>query len=241
MRFEIIFEDEFLIAINKPSGLLSIPDREGKEISLKNILQNKYDEIFTVHRLDKFTSGVIVFAKDEITHKQLSQLFENRNTEKIYYGLVNGNVSPCEGKIDASIIRHPSGNNKMCISEKGKPAFTEYKVLENFKTFSWTEFDIRTGRTHQIRVHSQYIGHPIVCDELYGSSQPVYLSALKRRYHLSKKEESEKPILSRLALHAASLKFNLNDTAYFFEAPIPKDLKALLQQLRKLHQLKPDS
>src|ERR1700712_5446392 len=125
MKLDIIFEDEFLIAINKPSGLLSIPDREGKEISLKNILQDKYGEIFTVHRLDKGTSGVIVFAKNEHTHKELSQLFESRNTEKIYYGLVNGNISVMQGIIDAPIMKHPSGNNKMCINEKGKPAVTE--------------------------------------------------------------------------------------------------------------------
>lgn len=233
MKFEIIFEDKFLIAINKPSGLLSIPDREGKEISLKNILQDKHDEIFTVHRLDKATSGVIVFAKDETTHKQLSQLFENRATEKIYFGLVNGNPEPAQGKIDVPILRHPSGN-KMYVSEKGKFSLTEYEVLENFKRFGWIKFIIQTGRTHQIRVHAQYMGNSIVCDELYGSSQPVYLSALKHTYHLSKKEEAEKPILSRLALHAASLKFNLYNKEYFFEAPLPKDLKALLQQLRKL-------
>jgi 23S rRNA pseudouridine955/2504/2580 synthase/23S rRNA pseudouridine1911/1915/1917 synthase len=233
MKLEIIFEDEYLIAVNKPSGLLSIPDREGKEISLKNILQDKYDEIFTVHRLDKATSGVIVFAKDETTHKQLSQLFENRAAEKIYYGLVNGNAEPAQGKIEVPLMRHPSGN-KMSVSEKGKFSLTEYEVLENFKRFSWIKFIIQTGRTHQIRVHAQYMGNSIVCDELYGSSQPVYLSALKHTYHLSKKEEAEKPILSRLALHAASLKFNLCNNEYFFEAPLPKDLKALLQQLRKL-------
>jgi len=94
MKYEIIFENDFLVAINKPAGLLSIPDREGKEISLKQILQEKYGQIFTVHRLDKATSGVIVFAKDEETHKQLSLLFESRDTEKIYYGLVHGSVSP---------------------------------------------------------------------------------------------------------------------------------------------------
>jgi len=235
MRFEKIFEDDYLIAINKPSGLLSIPDREGKEISLKSILQEKRGEIFIVHRLDKATSGVIVFAKDQDTHKQLCQLFEERQTEKIYLGLVHGSMTPLNGKIEAPIMQHPSGKGKMLIHENGKPSLTEYEVVENFKLFSWVKFRIHTGRTHQVRVHAQHIGHSIVCDELYGSPEPVYVSSLKRNYHLSKKEETERPILSRLALHAASLRFILNDKEYFFEASLPKDLKALLQQLAKLN------
>ena len=235
MKPDIIYEDDFLIAINKPSGLLSIPDREGKEISSKQILQSNYKEIFTVHRLDKGTSGVIVFAKDENTHKQLSQLFETHGTEKIYNGLVQGTPFPAHEKIEAAIMQHPSGNNKMVISAKGKPSLTEYNVLENFKRFSWVQFKIYTGRTHQIRIHAQYIGNSIVCDELYGDGKPVYLSSLKRKYNLSKKDEAENPILQRLALHSASLKFSLNNKEYFFEAPLPKDLKALLQQLRKIN------
>ena len=235
MKYEIIFEDDSLVAINKPSGLFSIPDREGKEISLKQILKEKYGEIFTVHRLDKATSGVIVFAKDEQTHKELSQLFENRETEKIYYGLVHGSVTPAKGKIEEPIAQHNSGNGKMIISAKGKPAQTEYELLEDFKRFSWLKFIILTGRTHQIRIHAQHIGNSIVCDELYGDGKPVLVSSLKKKYNLSKHEEEERPILSRLALHSASLKFVLNDKEYFFEAPLPKDLKALLQQLRKLH------
>lgn len=234
MKFDIIFENDFLVAVNKPAGLLSIPDREGKEISLKQMLQEKYEEIFTVHRLDKATSGIIVFAKDEKTHKELSQLFESRNTEKIYYGLVHGSVSPSEGKIEEPIMQHPSGNGKMVLHVKGKPSTTEYEVLEDFKRFSWMKFKILTGRTHQIRIHAQFIGHSIVCDELYGDGEPVLLSSLKKKYNLSKNELQEKPILSRLALHSASLKFILDDKEYLFEAPLPKDLKALLQQLRKL-------
>lgn len=235
MMPDIIYEDDFLIAVNKQSGLLSIPDREGKELSLKQILQNYKEEIFTVHRLDKGTSGVIVFAKNETTHKQLSLLFETHATEKIYYGLVHGTPSPPHGKIEVAIMQHPSGNNKMVISAKGKPSLTEYKVIENFKRFNWVQFKIKTGRTHQIRIHAEYIGNSIVCDDLYGDGKPVYLSSLKSKYNLSKKEDAEKPILQRLALHSASLKFNLNNKEYFFEAPLPKDLKALLQQLRKLN------
>jgi 23S rRNA pseudouridine1911/1915/1917 synthase len=234
MRFEIIYEDEYLVAINKPAGLLSIPDREGKELSLKQMLQEKYGQIYTVHRLDKATSGVIVFAKDENTHKQLSLLFEHRGTEKTYYALVHGSIIPAKGKIEEPIMPHSSGNGKMMLHVKGKPAYTEYEVLEDFKRFSWTKFKILTGRTHQIRVHAQFIGHSVVCDELYGDANPVLLSSIKRKYNLSKSEVEERPILSRLALHSAALSFVLNDKDYFFEAPLPKDLKALLQQLRKL-------
>src|SRR5690349_17566662 len=104
MKFEIIFENEELIVVNKPSGLLSIPDRLGQETSLKSILQNKYDDIFTVHRLDKETSGLIVFAKDETTHKYLSQQFQGRSVEKIYVGLVNGILMNYQGTIDAPIM-----------------------------------------------------------------------------------------------------------------------------------------
>jgi len=235
MRYDKLFENDDLIIINKPSGLLSIPGRDGKDVSLQSILQEKHNSIFIVHRLDKATSGVIAFAKNEKTHKQLSQLFEERQTEKIYSGLVHGHVTPLTGKIDEAIMPHSSGNGKMLIDVKGKPSLTEYQVLENFKLFSWVRFKIHSGRTHQIRVHAQHMGHSIVCDELYGSPEPVYVSSLKRNYHLSKKDDEERPILSRLALHAASLRFILNDKEYFFEAALPKDMKALLQQLRKLN------
>lgn len=234
MKYEVIFENDVLIAINKPAGLLSIPDREGKEISLKQLLIEKYGQIYTVHRLDKPTSGVIVFAKDEATHKALSLLFESRDTEKFYYGLVHGSIAPASGKIEEPIMQHPSGNGKMVLHAKGKPSFTEYEVLEDFKRFSWVRFKILTGRTHQIRIHAQFIGHSIVCDDMYGDSSPVLLSSLKKKYNLSKAELEERPILHRLALHSASLKFSLNEEEYFFEAALPKDLKALLQQLRKL-------
>ena len=231
----IIYEDEDLIALNKPSGLLSIPDREGKEISLKRLLIEKYGSIFTVHRLDKGTSGLIVFAKNEEAHKNLSQQFEGRRTEKIYYGLVLGSVTDKKGSIDAPIAEHPAKKGMMTIHRNGKESFTDYEVLEDFKTFSWLQFQIHTGRTHQIRVHAKHIGHPVVCDELYGDGKPVLLSSLKSKFKLSKNELEERPILNRLALHAHSLRFtNTNGETIKPEAPLPKDLKALLQQLRKL-------
>ena len=230
----ILQEDEDLVAINKPSGLLTIPDREGKETSLKQILKVKYGDIFTVHRLDKDTSGIVVFAKNEEAHKQLSQLFEARETIKIYNGFVLGSPFEKSGTINEPIAEHPVRKGLMTVYKKGKESITEYEVLDNFKLYSWMQFHILTGRTHQIRVHMKHLGHPIVCDDLYGDGKPVFISAIKRKkFNLSKSEEEERPILSRLALHASQLRFELNDKTYELEAEIPKDLRALLQQLRK--------
>jgi len=230
----ILEEDENLVAINKPSGLLTIPDREGKEISLKQLLKSKYGEIFTVHRLDKDTSGIVVFAKNGETHRELSKLFEERETIKVYNGFVLGSLLQNSGTINEPIAEHPVKKGLMTVYKKGKESTTEYEVLENFKLYSWMQFHILTGRTHQIRVHMKHLGHPIVCDELYGDGKPVFISAIKRKkFNLSKDEESERPILSRLALHASKLKFKLNNKTYELEAEQPKDLRALLQQLRK--------
>jgi 23S rRNA pseudouridine955/2504/2580 synthase/23S rRNA pseudouridine1911/1915/1917 synthase len=233
MQLDIIFENEDFIAINKPSGLLSIPDRMGQEISLKNILKNKYGNIFTVHRIDRDTSGVIIFAKNEEAHKALSLLFEGRDMEKFYVGLVYGQMMNPTGTIDAAIMEHPGKATKMLTHVKGKPSLTDYEVLASFRLFSWVQVQIHTGRTHQIRVHMQHIGHSIVCDEIYGDPKPVLLSSIKRNFKLAKVAEEERPILARLALHSHRLNFEYKGHQYNLEAPIPKDLKAVLQQLKK--------
>jgi 23S rRNA pseudouridine1911/1915/1917 synthase len=231
---QIIFENEQFVAINKPPGLLTVPDREGKDVSLKQILKQQYGNIFTVHRLDKETSGVVVFAKTEEAHRQLSMEFENRNTVKIYNGLVLGIPFEKSGLIDAPIAEHPSGKGIMTVFKKGKESKTGFEVLESFRLYSWMQFQIFTGRTHQIRVHMKHLGHPVVCDTLYGDGKPVFISSLKKRaYNLSQNEEQEQPILSRLALHSSQLKFQLKDQSYQFSAELPKDLRATLQQLRK--------
>jgi 23S rRNA pseudouridine1911/1915/1917 synthase len=230
----IILEDENIVAINKPSGLLTIADREGKEISLKQLLKTKYGEIFTVHRLDKETSGVVVFAKNEQWHKHLSQQFEGRETKKIYNGLVLGSPFQPSGVINEPIAEHPVKKGLMTVYKKGKESITEYEVLEKFKLFSWMQFRILTGRTHQIRVHMKFLGHPVVCDPLYGDGKPVFISQLKSRYKLSKDAEEERPLLNRLALHASRLNFKgIKGEDYNLEAPLPKDLRAVLQQLNK--------
>src|SRR6266496_3314697 len=120
----------------------------------------------------------------------------------------------------------------MVIHRKGKPSLTDYEVIEEFGIFSWMKFRIHTGRTHQIRVHMKHLGHPVACDPLYGDSKPVFLSSIKHRYKISKYQEEEQPMLNRLALHAAFLKFKMKDGRSFeADAPLPKDLKAVLNQL----------
>lgn len=230
----ILSENDDWIALNKPSGLLSIPDREGKEISLKRMLQEKYEQIFTVHRLDKDTSGLIIFAKNETAHKHLSQQFEERLTEKIYVGLVIGSPASPTGSIDSPIAEHPGKPGLMVINRRGKESLTDYEVLEDFRIYSWLQFRIHTGRTHQIRIHMKDIGHPIVADPLYGDGKPLLLSSIKSKFKLSKNELEERPILNRLALHALRLKFfGLNNESVEIEAQVPKDLRATLQQLEK--------
>ncbi|MDP4129049.1 MAG: RNA pseudouridine synthase [Bacteroidota bacterium] len=231
---EILFENDAFIVINKPAGLLSVPDRKQSAPSLKDLLIARYQQIFTVHRLDRETSGVIVFAKTADTHRYLSGIFERREVEKIYFGIVPGALPSASGLIEEPIAEHPARNGTMMIHRKGKPAVTGYQVLEDFSRYSLIKFDLFTGRTHQIRVHMKNIGHPIVCDDLYGDGKPILVSSLKKKYNLSKSEEEEKPILGRLGLHAARLSFTDESRDPFtFEAPLPKDMRALLNQLGK--------
>lgn len=228
-----IFENEDFIAVDKPAGLLSIPDRQGEELSLKQILAEQTGEIFTVHRLDKDTSGLILFAKNAESHRALSAAFQERAMEKYYTGLVQGRLVNENGQVDAPIMEHPGKLLKMITHAKGKPSLTEYTVLKAFRQYAWLQFRIHTGRTHQIRVHMQHIGHPIACDPIYGDGQPILLSALKKNFKLAKAAEEERPLLNRLALHSQKLVFDLNGEHFEIEAPVPKDLRATIQQLEK--------
>ncbi len=234
-KIDIIAETDHWIALNKASGLLSIPDRMQSEPSLKDLLNEKYGKVWIVHRLDKFTSGLILFAKDEATHKLLSQQFEERKVEKFYLGLVHGILSNKEGSVDGPIMEHSVKKSTYIIHQKGKPSMTDYKVLEEHGPYSWMQFQIHTGRTHQIRVHMKHIGHPIVCDDVYGTATPILLSSMKRKkFKLSKADEEEHPLLNRLALHAWKLTFtDVDGKKVELEAPLSKDLRALLQQFEK--------
>ena len=231
-----MFEDKDYVLVNKPAGLLVIPDRFKPELSsLNKVMEQKLDQrLWVVHRLDRDTSGVICFAKNEEAHRYLSILFQEHEVNKFYAGLVTGRVQPAEGRIESAISEHPTIKGKMVISRKGKMAITDYKVVEQWALHSLLQFQIHTGRTHQIRVHMQSIGHPIVCDELYGDGKPFMLSSIKKKFRLSDKEETERPLLSRLALHAYRLQFVKEDgTPISVDCPIPKDMAATINQLNK--------
>ena len=230
-----MFENSDLIAVNKPSGWLSIPDRHDAEIpSIRNWLEKKYPEVFVIHRIDRETSGLLLFAKNEKAHKYYNQLFEQRLVKKIYTGLVAGSITEEEGTISRPIEQHPSFPGKMRIGRNGKPSITHFQVLEKFRGYTLVEFNLETGRTHQIRVHMQNMGHPLVCDAMYGMADPVMLSNIKMKFKLSKEVESERPLLDRLALHAYSIELKDQDGFPLkIEAPLSKDLEVALIQLRK--------
>jgi 23S rRNA pseudouridine955/2504/2580 synthase/23S rRNA pseudouridine1911/1915/1917 synthase len=190
--------------------------------------------VWVVHRLDRDTSGVICFAKNEVVHRYLSILFQEHEINKFYAGLVIGKVNPPEGRIESPIAEHPAVKGKMTVAKKGKIAITDYKVSEQWPLYALVQFQIHTGRTHQIRVHMQSIGHPLVCDELYGDGKPFLLSAIKKKFRLSEKDETEKPLLNRLALHAYRLQFTKEDgTEICIDAPLPRDMAACINQLNK--------
>ena len=233
-QIEYLFEDDNIIVVTKPSGLLSIADRFKTQANLKEILLKKFDSVYTVHKIEKEISGIMVFAKNEETRKMLLAQIANNTFENIYWGFTQNHPPEEMGIIDAPIINDIQRSGKMHISGDGKPAETKFKLLKNYGKVSLLAYIPITKRTHQIRVHSRYISCPLLVDSLYSKKNNFYLSEVKRHYKRSEFEE-EKPFIKRLTLHSKSLKFKLsNGKEVFFECVLPKDLRALKNQLEKL-------
>ncbi len=234
--YELLHEDEHLLVVNKPAGLLTIPDRAGNKNSLHGLLERKYGKVFIVHRLDRETSGILCFARNEAAHRHLSLQFEHHTADKFYLALLDGVLHHDEGEIDKPIGEHPAIPGKMAIKNSGKPSLTFYRVLERFKRFTLAEALIKTGRTHQIRVHFQSIGYPLAVDALYGCRAAFFLSEIKgKSYKSGKYSDDERPLMERTSLHAARLRIDHPATGERMEfvAEMPKDFAAVLNQLRK--------
>jgi len=233
-KIEYIFEDEELVVVSKPSGLLSIADRNKLSPNLKDVLLKKYGEIYTVHRLDKETSGIMIFARNLNTHKFLNRQFSDRLVNKVYWAFVQNSPSYDSGEVDMPIHNDMRKSGRMLIHKEGKPAQTKFKLLKNYGKVSLMAFSPITGRTHQIRVHSKYLSCPLLVDEIYAKKNNFYLSEVKRVYKKSVDEE-EKPFIKRLTLHAKTIEFtHPKGEKMFFECELPKELKALQNQLEKL-------
>lgn len=235
-NYDLLHEDEHLLVVNKPAGLLTIPDRAGNKDSLHSLLERKYGKVFVVHRLDRETSGVLCFARNEAAHRHLSLQFEHHTADKFYLALLDGVLHHDEGEIDKPIGEHPSVPGKMKVTNSGKPSLTFYRALERFRRFTLAEALIKTGRTHQIRVHFQSIGYPLAVDALYGRRAAFLLSEIKgKAYKSGKHSDDERPLMERTSLHAARLRIEhpASGERLEFKAELPKDFSAVLSQLRK--------
>lgn len=233
---EIIYQDEWLVVAVKPVGVLTIPDRfDATKPNLQDALAALFPRVWTVHRLDRETSGAIVFALHEDAHRSLSMQFEHRTVEKTYLALTEGVPFPESGRIEQALAPHPGKPGQMMVVKKGKYALTDYRVQEAFRGYALVEAQIHTGRTHQVRVHLAHIGHPLVADPLYGQGEALFLSQIKSKNFRMGKLQEETPLLQRTALHAWRLAFDHPDTGerITVDCPLPKDMKAAVNQLRK--------
>lgn len=230
-QIEILYEDADLLVVNKPAGLLAVPDRYDKTLpNLWDLLRQRHGlpELTNPHRLDRHTSGVMIFTKTPEAYRRLTAQFRDRLIRKEYLAICAG--VPTNQTITLPVGERPDRPGLARIDPaNGKNAETHISVLEAFRCHSLLGVVITTGRLHQIRVHLQAIGHPLIGDADYGGS-PLYLSALKPGYK-QKCNELEKPLLNRPALHAAAI--TLTEPAQTFRAPVPEDFQVALRYLRR--------
>lgn len=225
---DILYEDDDIIAVNKPRGLVVHPACGNRSGTLVNALFAYSEKLSTIggeerpgiiHRLDKDTSGVILVAKNNIAHIALQRDLRQRLVEKIYLAIVRGVPKERKGHIDKAVGRHPINRKRMAVLKEGKvrPALTYYEILEEFHKYALLRVQPITGRTHQIRVHLSYIGHPIIGDNVYGHRR------------------GESFGMTGQALHAFSLAFAHPATGkhMYVEAPMPEDMSSVLMKLDK--------
>ena len=250
---EILYEDDDVVVINKSGDIMVHPARGNQSGTIINGLawhfqhktRGKLSAVGedlarpgVVHRLDRHTTGLLVFAKTEVAHWRIARQFEKRTTEKRYLAVVHGRVEPLADVIDAPLGKHPILKRKYAVrfDATGKPSVTIYRVRERYERFTLLEVELKTGRTHQIRVHLAYLGYPIAGDDMYGGR---HLTVADVTGPAGTAERSPRDrLLSRQALHATVLGFvhPTTKTPMTFQAPLPADLRDLVELLRR-HQL----
>ena len=185
INVEIVYEDDDLAVINKPQGLVVHPSQSTKSGTLVNALLYKLSNLSgingnlrpgIVHRLDKNTCGLMLVAKNDFAHVSLAKQIETKICHRIYEAIIDGRFKEPEGEVITKIERDKKDRKKMAVSNSGKVAITKYKTLEFFKDYSLVEFELKTGRTHQIRVHCKFLHHPIIGDDVYGGSNKFKLA-----------------------------------------------------------------
>ena len=232
---EVVHEDEDLIVVNKPAGMVAHPAAGVTSGTLANALAFHFQKLSStggearpgiVHRLDKGTSGLLAVAKTASAHEDLADQFRSREVFKSYVALVHGQVETDTGRIDQPIARDPRHRTRMAIVRGGRPALSIYHVRERFDRFTLLDVELKTGRTHQIRVHLAWIKHPVVGDEVYGSGRDKTVAAAKLRSEIAR--------LGRQFLHAERLGFRHPRTQeqMLFRAPAPPELQNFLAELR---------
>lgn len=239
---EILHDDSDFCAVTKPAGISTVSERWDKSaLCLIDLLWNHWKKTepdsprpHVVHRLDKETTGVILFAKNGTAQTHLRNQFMAREVKKSYGALVEGLPDPPRGESIFHVEENPSRPGSMRFHSSGKECRSRYQLLEAFKDHSWVEIQPHTGRTHQVRLTMLKLGAPVCCDTLYGSGNPLLLSSFKRNYRPGR-DGLEHPLLSRLGLHAQSIQFRhpSRDTEMTVESILPKDLAASLRQLRR--------
>jgi RluA family pseudouridine synthase len=236
--FTVVYENQDIIAVNKASGISVGGDRWDESKDRLDRLVSAFlppeSRVFVVHRIDRETSGLVVFAKNEAAHRRLSLAFEGRDVKKRYIAIVHGRPSWQETACDLPLV--PNGNKQhLTIVDKfrGKKSLTRFTLMGSAGNLSVLEAFPETGRTHQIRVHAAALGFPVACDSLYGNDKPVMLSALKKNWRGDPLDE--KPLLARLGLHAAELSFGeCAAPSHTINAPTPRDMSAIIKQMEKI-------
>ena len=247
---DILFEDEWIVVINKPAGMIVHPGKGNYRGTLAGALQHHFDQLSDVagkfrpgivHRLDRDTSGVLIVAKNNQVHHRLSRQFEQREVKKQYRAIVWGEVSFDSDYIETYVRVHPKHREKMRVCQEGgnaREATTFYEVVERFDGFTYVKLSPRTGRTHQLRIHMQHLGHLIVADRLYGGRALLRCSDLKTKKEADRPNDakSDDILICRQALHAFRLEFCHPESGknLEFEAPLPTDIEATLSALRRM-------